>query len=85
MAAGRSSEGMKEEDFLKLTEEVSKEGIQNIALGANFSPWLEKYPDSFDIYEYPKEFYSKNVLLDSGTITITPSSFNLTPITKIEV
>lgn len=85
MAAGRSSEGMKEEDFLKLAEEVSKEGIQNIALGANFSPWLEKYPNSFDIYEYPKEFYSKNVLLNNGTITITPSSFNLEPITKITV
>ena len=85
MAAGRSQDAMKEEEFLKLAEEVKKEGIQNIALGANFSPWLEKYPESFDVYEYPKEIYSKNILLDSGTVTITPSSFNLTPITRIKV
>ena len=85
MAAGRSNAGMKEEDFLKLAEEVKKEGITNIALGANFSPWLEKYPDSFDVYEYPKETYSKNILLDSGKVTITPSSFDLTPIRTIEV
>lgn len=77
MKSGRSTKEMEREAFAYLSSKVKEEGITNIALGANFTPYLEKYPSAFSLYEYPKEAYSKNVLLKDGKIIITPNSFNL--------
>lgn len=77
MPHGRSKTGMGEDSFLYLREVVRKEGIMNLAFGANFAPYLEKYPGSFNLYDYPKEAYSKNILLKDSGIEITPSSFDI--------
>lgn len=83
MAHGRSRRGLEEGTFEYLEEQIHKYGISNIAFGANFYPYLEK--SSLPVSTYPQEAYSKNVLLDGGKVTITPSSFNLKPIKIIEV
>ena len=58
--------------------------ISNVAFGANFYPYIDK-GTKLPISTYPQEAYSKNILLDNGKVTITPSSFNLNPIKVIEV
>lgn len=84
MVHGRSEEGMKDDGtFQYLAEQVDKEGIDNIALGANFLPYLKKYPDLIKVWEYPSELYSHNVLLKDKGVVITPSSYNLEPIKVI--
>lgn len=83
MKYGRSSEGMSEETYLYLTDKIREEGIRNVAFGANFASFMMNHPGRVDIWEYPKDTYSKNILLKDRSIIITPSSFNLKPIMKI--
>lgn len=81
MKHGRSSEGMENDTFKYLAEEIKRNNIKNVAFGANFTPAMKANPGLLPIWEYPQETYSKNVLLkEKGVVTITPSSFNLKPI-----
>lgn len=85
MIHGRSQEGMKDDGtFQYMAEEMEKNGVNNIALGANFLPYLEKYPNLIKVYEYPSECYSSNVLLKNDRVILTPSSYNLTPVKEIK-
>ena len=85
MKHGRAQEQMTDEAYLYLTDQIKKNGIENIAVGANFAGWMKKYPGRINVYEYPSETYSKNILLKDGKVIITPSSFNLSPIQEIIV
>ena len=82
MPHGRSKVGLDEGVFEYLEEQINNFGIKNIAFGANFYPYLEK--SNLPVNTYPQEAYSKNIILNNK-ITITPSSFNLTPIVNIAV
>ena len=83
MAHGRSKNSMDDDTYQYLTETINSAGMTNVAFGANFLPFMKAHPGSLDVWEYPAETYSENVLLDNMTVTITPSSFNLEPIKKI--
>lgn len=81
MIHGRSKKGL-EDGVFEYLGKVTK--IKNIAFGANFAAELERHPGLFDLWEYPAEVYSKNLIIgDNGKITITPSSYNLNPILEI--
>ena len=82
MAHGRSEFKIEDGVFEYLEEQIYRNGISNIAFGANFYSQLEGSKIPVDIY--PQEAYSKNVILNKKII-ITPSSFNLTPIKEINV
>lgn len=83
MAHGRSKEGMKEGTFEYMAEKIREKGIENVAFGANFAPYMKENPGLVNVWEYPQEIYSKNLILGENHITITPSSFNLTPCKEI--
>jgi len=85
MAHGRSKEGLQEGVFEYMYERCEEEDVTNLAFGANFAPQLIAHPDLFPVYEYPREIYSKNVLLQENKVIITPSSFNLKPCKTIEL
>ena len=86
MKHGRSDKGMEDDGtYQYLAEMLEKEGIRNVAFGANFLPYMEKYPGLIKVYEYPSEMYSNNILLKGGKVVITPSSYNLNPIMEIPV
>lgn len=86
MKHGRSEKGMEDDGtYQYLAEKLDKEGIKNVAFGANFLPYMEKYPGLIKVYEYPSEMYSNNILLKDGKVIITPSSYNLNPIMEIQV
>ena len=79
--------GLKDSTVLrKNTPEILTQSLSsdNIALGANFLPYLEKYPNLIKVYEYPSECYSSNVLLKNDRVILTPSSYNLTPVKEIK-
>lgn len=80
MKHGRSNKEMDEETYLYMTEQISHHEIENVAFGANFAKFMKANPGSLNVWEYPQEIYSKNLILKDGKITITPSSFNLEPI-----
>lgn len=82
MAHGRSKEAMNDETFIFLSEQINNRNITNVAFGANFLPFMKNHPNSLNVWEYPQEVYSKNILLKDNKIVITPSSFNLTPINE---
>ena len=82
MAHGRSKESMKPETFDYLEEQIIKNSINNVAFGANFSPYLDK--SKIKTWNYPPESLSANMLLKEDKVIITPSSFNLTPVETIE-
>lgn len=85
MKHGRSTEEMSEETFLYMCEQIKKHELEgHIAVGANFLPYLEKHSESLRVWEYPRETYSKNMILKNGEIVITSSSYNLTPIETIQ-
>jgi hypothetical protein len=73
------------ETYDYLTETIAKTGMTNVAFGANFLPFMKERPGSLNVWEYPSETYSKNILLKDGKVIITPSSFNLEPIKTIDV
>lgn len=76
-AHGRSSQEMTEEAYLYLTSKIREKGLKNLAFGMWFLPWMEKYPGSLEVYDYPAETYSSNALLKDGKVLITPSSYDL--------
>ena len=76
-AHGRSTQEMTEEAYLYLTSEIRKRGLRNLAFGMWFLPWLQKFPGSLEVYDYPAETYSSNALLRDGKVIITPSSYDL--------
>lgn len=76
-AHGRSKQEMTEEAYLYLTAKIQEKGLQNLAFGMWFLPWMKKFPGSLKVYDYPAETYSSNVLLKNGKILITPSSYDL--------
>lgn len=84
MKHGRSLKGMEDEVYLYLGSKITEHGIRNIALGANFTPFMKKFPGIISgIEDYPLDTYSKNILMKDNNIVITPSSFNLKPILTI--
>lgn len=80
MPHGRSTEGMSSDVYPYLAEQVHKNDITNIALGANFKKFMLEMPGLLNTWELPEELYSKNILIKDEKIVITPSSFNLNPI-----
>ena len=84
MAHGRSTESMTKEAWEYLVDRVKATGMTNVAFGANFLPWMAKYPGSVNVWEYPSEVYSENVLLKDHKVTITKNSFDLKPIDSWE-
>lgn len=81
MAHGRSTQGIQDGVFEYLEEEIKTRGIKNVAFGANFAKNLKT--TSLKIWNYPQEAYSKNVLLETDRVVVTPSSFNLQPLKVI--
>lgn len=79
MAHGRSGKSMDDDTYLYLVDRIRESGNTNLAFGANFLPFLRKYPGSLSVWDYPEETYSKNILLRPGEVVITPNSFRLTP------
>lgn len=75
---GRSKEEMTEDTFLYLSEKIKEENLTNLAFGMWFLPWMKKYPGKLNVYDYPRETYSSNMLLEKNKIIFTPSSFDLT-------
>lgn len=84
MNHGRCKNGGMKDDgtFQYMAERLGEEKI-NYAVGANFLPYLKKYPGLIDIWDYPNEYYSKNVILQDKKIIITRSSYKLEPIKEI--
>ena len=86
MKHGRSDKEMNTETYLYLMEQLSEKDIKNVAFGANFAPFMkENSTGKIDVWEYPQEIYSKNILLKNGEVIITPSSFNLEAIKTIKL
>ena len=83
MKHGRSDKAMDNDTYLYLIEKINSKGMKNVAFGANFSPFMRSNTLVPDVWEYPQECYSKNILLKDGEIIITPSSYNLEPIRRV--
>lgn len=83
MASGRSKKSIEEGVFEYLEQSIENNAIQNVAFGAHFIKYLEK-STKIKTWLYPAETYSRNVLLQKDKIIITPSSFDLTPISILE-
>lgn len=83
MPSGRSTKGIEPGVFEYLEEVIQKYDIKNAAFGAHFVEFLKT--SKIKTHLYPPESLSKNVILTSGRVQITPSSFNLEPITIIHV
>lgn len=81
MNHGRSNESYSDEAFEYLIQKVGLDW-SHISFGANFYKNLVNQ-DKIKCWLYPPESFSKNLILDD-TIKITPSSFNLKPITEIK-
>lgn len=79
MKHGRSTKTMEPGTYEYLAKKLREEGIKNVAFGANFAPYMMKSPGLIDVWEYPQDTYSKNLILGDREITITPSSFDLKP------
>ena len=79
MKHGRSNKEMEPGVYEYLAEKIREEKIENIAFGANFAPFMKSNPGLVNVWEYPQEIYSKNLILEKNKIIITPSSFNLEP------
>jgi len=83
MPSGRSSEGVTEGTFEYLEEVIEKNGIKNVAFGAHF---IKNLRDSkIKTWLYDEQSFSKNIILTKDLVQITPSSFDLNPIMKIEL
>lgn len=83
MPSGRSSEGVTEGTFEYLEEIIEKNGIKNVAFGAHF---IKDLRDSkIKTWLYDEQSFSKNIILTKDLVQITPSSFDLNPIMKIEL
>ena len=80
---GRSQDEMTEEAYLYLVDKINEHNLTNLAFGMWFLPFLEKYPGSINVWEYPGETYSSNALLKDGKVLITPSSYNLKVVKEI--
>ena len=79
MNSGRSAKQYTKEAFNYLLEQDFD--TSKIAFGAHFYDLL-KEQDKVKYWLYPPESFSKNLILDD-IITITPSSFDLTPLIEI--
>ena len=83
MPSGRSSEGVTEDTFEYLEEVIEKNNIKNVAFGAHF---IKSLRDSkIKTWLYDEQSFSKNIILTKDLVQITPSSFDLNPIMKIEL
>ena len=83
MPSGRSSEGVIEGTFEYLEEVIEKNNIKNVAFGAHF---IKNLRDSkIKTWLYDEQSFSKNIILTENLVQITPSSFDLNPIMKIEL
>ena len=83
MPSGRSSEGVTEGTFEYLEEVIEKNNIKNVAFGAHF---IKNLRDSkIKTWLYDEQSFSKNIILTKDLVQITPSSFDLNPIMKIEL
>lgn len=78
MPSGRSMVGMENGVFEYLEEKIQKFNITNAAFGAHFVEQLKH--SKIPTYIYPPESLSKNIIISSNKIQITPSSFDLNPI-----
>lgn len=84
MPSGRSKKGIDNGVFEYLEKVVKENNISNVAFGAHFIKYLEN-SDKIKTWLYPAESYSKNVILTKDCVQITPSSFDLKPIKKIDL
>lgn len=82
MPSGRSSKGVEPGVWEILEKAIKDLGIKNVAFGAHFYEQLKT--SSIKSWMYPPESLSKNMILKDGMVTITPSSFDLTPIKVIK-
>lgn len=83
MPSGRSSEGITDGTFEYLEEVIEKNGIKNVAFGAHFIKNLRN--SKIKTWLYDEQSFSKNIILTKDLVQITPSSFDLNPIMKIEL
>lgn len=89
--SGRSKEEMSQEvyDYLEsklLKKRLTGEYIGNISFGAKFIPFVKNNDNQLGACLIPEGAYSKNIILGkSEKITITLSSFDLTPIKVIDL
>lgn len=83
MPSGRSVKGIEPGVFEYLEEVIQKYDIKNAAFGAHFVEFLKT--SKIKTHLYPPESLSKNIILTSGKVQITPSSFNLKPIKIVGV
>lgn len=81
--SGRSSEGITDGTFEYLEEVIEKNGIKNVAFGAHFIKNLRN--SKIKTWLYDEQSFSKNIILTKDLVQITPSSFDLNPIMKIEL
>lgn len=83
MPSGRSTKGIEPGVFEYLEETIQKYDIKNAAFGAHFVEYLKT--SKIKTYLYPPESLSKNIILTKDKVQITPSSFNLKPISVIDL
>lgn len=83
MPSGRSNKGIEPGVFEYLEDTIQKYSIKNVAFGAHFVEDLKT--SKIRTHLYPPESLSKNVILTSDKVQITPSSFNLKPIKTINL
>lgn len=83
MPSGRSTKGVEEGVFEYLEERIQTLDIKNVAFGAHF---IKDLRDSkIKTWLYDEQSFSKNIILTKDLVQITPSSFDLNPIMKIEL
>ena len=83
MPSGRSDSGIEDGVWEYLESMIQKHDIKNIAFGAHFIKYLRE--SNIKTWIYDEESFSKNIILTSNKVQITPSSFDLNPIKVINL
>lgn len=83
MPNGRSKHGIEDGVFEYLEDKIEELDIKNVAFGAHFIKFLEN--SKIKTWLYPAESLSKNIILTKDKVQITPSSFDMNPITVVEL
>ena len=83
MPHGRSDKGLEEGVFEYLEEVIYKNGIKNVAFGANFIKSLET--SKIKTWLYDEHSLSANCILKPNKVILTKSSFDLNPVKVIKL
>ena len=83
MPHGRSDKGIEDGVFQYLEEMIDKNGIKNVAFGANFIKNLES--SKIKTWLYDEHSLSANCILKPNEIVLTKSSFDLNPVKIIKL